>query len=566
MSYAWSPAGLLNTLTDTEGRRTDYLYDPVGRLAEVIGPNDDSMVFRFDAGGRLVEKLLPNGGSARYAYNEDNTLHQVVNRNTASTILTQHDYAYDGVGNRLSHAEQIGGSMINYAYSYDELKRLTQVANGTASQQENYAYDPLGNRTVKSIGNPASTTYAYLYDSANQLKEIHSGSLGGSLLATLTYDANGNLTGDGTRSYTWDAINQLAQETRGATSVAYSYDSEGRRIKKVTGGQTTQWLYDGQNIYAEYGSAWTNPNAIYTQAGIDTPLIRTTLSVGSFAQAQYYHSDGLGSIVGLSNSTDNTTQTQRFDAWGTTLSGTIPQSAQYGYTGREPDETGLVYYRARYTEPTIGRFIARDPIGLQGGINSYTYGANSPTDATDPLGLWRLPDYYSITATLPALFIPGIGPFVGGGATISIDRNGTVYAGPVVGVGGPIAGGGSLTVGYLNQSGTPTPEQLSNFLTQSSFHAGGGYYVGAVESWTPGSGFSTSVGVFTLGGGLQYSYSWQLNNLTNVDQPPAPPNTAAPPSPPSGQTSTPPRIDNATTASPPANQNLTTLSPPPTPK
>ncbi len=299
------------------------------------------------------------------------------------------------MGNRLSHAENIGGATINYAYGYDELKRLTQVGNGTGSQQENYAYDPLGNRTVKSIGNPATTTYAYLYDTANQLEEIHSGSLGGPLLATLSYDANGNLASDGTRTYTWDAINQLSQVTRGATSVAYSYDSEGRRIKKVTGGVTTHWLYDGPNIYAEYGTAWTNPNAIYTQAGIDTPLIRTTLSGGNFAQAQYYHSDGLGSIVGLANNTDSTTQTERFDAWGTTLNGTIPQSAQYGYTGREPDETGLIYYRARYTEPTIGRFLSRDPIGLQGGINLYGYVENNPLNNSDASGLARVEIRYN---------------------------------------------------------------------------------------------------------------------------------------------------------------------------
>jgi RHS repeat-associated protein len=386
LAYAWSPGGLLNSLTDSEGRITDYLYDPVGRLAEVIGPNDNSIVFRFDAGGRLQEKLLPTGGSARYAYNEDNSLKQVVNRNTAASILTQHDYAYDGVGNRLSHAENIGGSTLNYAYSYDELQRLTQVANGTASQQENYTYDPLGNRTTKSIGNPAATTFAYKYDAANQLTEIHSGSLAGPLLATLTYDFNGNVASDGIRSYTWDALDQLAQVSAGATTVTYSYDSEGRRIKKITGGQTTQWLSDSQNIYAEYGTAWTNPNAVYTSAGLDRPLIRATVNGSSYGQTQYYHADGLGSIIATSNSADTTTATQRFDAWGTKLA-SIGAIAQYGYTGREPDETGLIYYRARYTDPTTGRFVSRDRLGVQGGINFYRYVRNNPVNLTDPMGL-----------------------------------------------------------------------------------------------------------------------------------------------------------------------------------
>ena len=118
----------------------------------------------------------------------------------------------------------------------------------------------------------------------------------------------------------------------------------------------------------------------------------------SYGQASYYHADGLGSIVALSNSTDTTTQTQRFDAWGNKLSGTIAQGAQFGYTGREPDETGLIYYRARYYDPAVGRFTQRDPIGLQGGINQYAYVNNNPVNYTDPLGL---------TAAGPSIFSAG---------------------------------------------------------------------------------------------------------------------------------------------------------------
>nr|WP_256381552.1 RHS repeat-associated core domain-containing protein [Sulfuricella sp. T08] len=389
LSYSWSPGGLLNRLTDSDGRITNYLYDPVGRLAGVTAPNNDTVTYRFDAGGRLTERWLANNASARYAYNADNSLKQLVNRNTASTILTQHDYTYDGVGNRASQTENIGGSTLNYAYSYDELSRLTQITNGTAAQQENDSYDPWNNRTLKSIGNPATSTLAYKYDDANQLTEIHNGTITGTLLSTLSYDNNGNLQSDGSRSYTWDALNQLAQVTKGATTVAYGYDADGRRIRKVTGGITTQWLYDGQDIYAEYGAAWTNPNAVYTSGGgVDDPVIKATVTgASSYGQAQYYHADGLGSIVGLSNSTDTTTQTERFDAWGNKLAGTIPQAAQYGFTGREPDETGLTFYRARFYDPSIGRFVSRDPIGLSGGINQYAYVNNSPVMFTDPWGL-----------------------------------------------------------------------------------------------------------------------------------------------------------------------------------
>ena len=78
--------------------------------------------------------------------------------------------------------------------------------------------------------------------------------------------------------------------------------------------------------------------------------------------------------------------TARYDSWGNLLpgGGGIPQ---FGFTGREPDATGLTYFRARYYDPTLGRFTQRDPIGLAGGLNPYSYVSNSPQNFTDPLGL-----------------------------------------------------------------------------------------------------------------------------------------------------------------------------------
>ncbi len=91
-------------------------------------------------------------------------------------------------------------------------------------------------------------------------------------------------------------------------------------------------------------------------------------------------------MVVVSDQVGTTVGTQRFDAWGNKLSGTGTVS-QYGYTGREPDETGLVYYRARYYDPSLGIFTQRDPIGLIGGINAYAYVNGNPINFTDPEGL-----------------------------------------------------------------------------------------------------------------------------------------------------------------------------------
>lgn len=212
---------------------------------------------------------------------------------------------------------------------------------------------------------------------------------------TPTYDANGNLTDDGLRTYTWDGLDQLSQVSGGDIGIAvnYSYDDSGRRIAKAIAGTQTLWTYDGQDIYAEYTDKWTTPSAVYTSGGaIDDPVIKATITAtgtgpGSYGPALYYHADGLGTVVGLSNSQDSSTQLTVVDAWGVSLGGQSTPGAQYGYTGREPDEAGLVYMRARYYSPQFGRFVSRDPAGLQGGINAYAYCGNNPTNCTDPSGM-----------------------------------------------------------------------------------------------------------------------------------------------------------------------------------
>ena len=149
---------------------------------------------------------------------------------------------------------------------------------------------------------------------------------------------------------------------------------------------------DGQVYRYQYDNlARRAPQAIYAPgAGVDEPLMRQS-GTGAGAIRQFYHQDGLGSAVALSNAPAAGTAatlsaSQRFDPWGNTAaaSGTLPQ---YGYTGREPDGSGLIYYRARYYDPSLGRFTQRDPIGIAGGINPYAYVGNNPINYTDPSGL-----------------------------------------------------------------------------------------------------------------------------------------------------------------------------------
>jgi RHS repeat-associated protein len=243
----------------------------------------------------------------------------------------------------------------------------------------------------KTVGTPATQTTAYRYDLANQLTEVRNGSLAGALLESYQYDHAGQMTrktaGATVTDFGYDSFGRLASVS-GPTTASFGYDHQGRRIRKTENGQSTHYRYLGDALWSEAATAGGAPSAVYVQGGgTDRPLARLTGATNlPTATAAYYHQDGLGSVLALSNAAGTATGTQRFDAFGAKLggSGTVPT---YGYTGREPDATGLMYYRARYYDPGLGRFTQRDPIGLTGGINRYAYVGNDPVNFTDPEGL-----------------------------------------------------------------------------------------------------------------------------------------------------------------------------------
>jgi RHS repeat-associated protein len=401
LTYSYSAGGLLNFVEDGDGNRTDYVYDGSGRLAEIWAPNGDVVTYVRDAAGRLVEKWMPNGVSVRYAHNGDDTVASVTNAH-GSTVVSEHAYTYDGFRNRRTHTETVAGVTMPYRYTHDNLNRLTRVENATTlALIESNGFDILGNRTNRTSSTGAVT--AFLYDALNQLTQARQGTTAGPLLAGFVYDANGNLvrkceggtvtrtdttcTGTTVTTLTHDVRNQLTQVTKtGLATQAYAYDDQGRRIQKTVGGIATHYLYNGDDIHATY-SSWTSPAATYTHGPVtDDPILRI---VGT--ATHYFHGDGLGSVMALTTEAGAIDAIARYDAWGNRIvsTGTLPI---YGYTGREPDETGLIHYRARYYDPSVGRFTQRDPIGLAGGLNSYAYVGGNPVGHVDPSGL----DYFLV--------------------------------------------------------------------------------------------------------------------------------------------------------------------------
>ena len=193
-------------------------------------------------------------------------------------------------------------------------------------------------------------------------------------------DPNGNLTtkteGTDTWVYSWNALNQLTRVTKNSVEQArFAYDPLGRRVEKVAAGVTTAYTYDGLATLRQ------NEGALSLKY-VNGPYVDDPLAVDRGTGLDYLHADGLGSVVSLTNATGVVTQARGYDAWGRPEAGA--DQSGYAFTGREWDaETGLYYYRARYYDPSIGRFLSEDPIGLA----EYAYVGNHPTVFIDPLGL-----------------------------------------------------------------------------------------------------------------------------------------------------------------------------------
>ena len=206
---------------------------------------------------------------------------------------------------------------------------------------------------------------------------------------TYTYDANGNtltkVDSTGTTSYAWDYENRLTSVTlpNSGGTVTFTYDPFGRRIEKISPTTTSIFAYDGDHLIETVNSTG-GVVARYSQAlNIDEPLAMLRSSTTS-----YYEADGLGSITSLSSSAGALANTYTYDSFGNVTNSTGTLRNPFSYTAREFDsETNLYFYRARYYDPTPGRFLIEDPLGFDGSVDFYTYADNNPVNWMDPLGL-----------------------------------------------------------------------------------------------------------------------------------------------------------------------------------
>ena len=313
-----------------------------------------------------------------------------LNHQTTGQTLASFSYTLDNVGNRTAKS-----GTTNENYFYDLIYRLVTV---TSSTPEAFTYDPVGNR----VTGPAAADIGYLYNAGNQATQDSK--------YQYSYDNNGNQTArvnpsDPTKNWTltWDYENRLIRMDNATTqqSLTFKYDPMGRRIEKkattvineITTIATYSYLYDNDAIAVE---VLTDNSGTIKTFYTHGPRIDEPVALERSGLYYYYHADGLGSIAAITDQSANVVQSYTYSSFGNVTPSTDFRNS-FTYTGRERDkETGLYYYRARYYDPTEGRFISKDPIGYKGGINLYNYTQANPINYKDPTGLLRVPDLDAI--------------------------------------------------------------------------------------------------------------------------------------------------------------------------
>lgn len=379
INYEYDGVGNRTKLTYPDSSYITYSYDALNRLDQIKNAADQIIAdYEYDELSRRNYLDLINGTRATYQFDKISRLTDLTNKITAtSAVISSFAYTYDNAGNRNSMTTT-GGL---HSYTYDNIYQLTNAdyLAGYPSPDMTYNLDEVGNRISTVNGG----TISYSANNMNQYTNV-----GGT---SYTYDANGNLTSDGTNSYTYDYENRLIQAVTPTDTINYTYGPLGRRISKTYSTGTTKFFYDGYQVIMETDDVGT-ATATYTYGtGIDE-----VLSMTRGGSTYYYQLDGLGNIKDITNSSGAIVEKYKYDVYGQPFifdgSDTpLSESAignSYMFTGRRFDkESELYYYRARYYDAEIGRFMNVDPIGYAGGMNFYSYVGNNPIIFIDPLGL-----------------------------------------------------------------------------------------------------------------------------------------------------------------------------------
>lgn len=394
ISYQYDFNGRVTKITYPTERVVNYVYDSRGMMTS-LASTEGTIQYQRDALGRVTSKQNPNGTLLKQKYDKNSRITEMTLQGADQKTLWKNGYEFDKVGNRTATSYMNGTQDL---YQYDNVYQVTGVRYGIdprqkqKSEPENesvekmmkadpkrarYQYDAVGNRLF-SLERGKVT--AYTTNNLNQYLSVGKG--------FYQYNQRGDLTSDGTWSYSYDMIGNLIGATNGTSTLKFEFDALNRRMTKTVNGTKEEYIYSGLDRIMDITAGQADAEYLF-EPGIDRPV-----QITRHGKTYFVQQDILGNVVALTNQEGKIQESISYEVFGLTTvlddEGKMKSKSisPFLFTGREYDsEIGIYHYRARAYSPIVGRFMQLDPIDLKAGdISLVRYVGNNAVNFYDPLG------------------------------------------------------------------------------------------------------------------------------------------------------------------------------------
>ena len=419
-NYTYDSKGNKSTFSVKAGEDTklslSYEYDGSSRLISVKDSEGNrSVSYTYDTEGSLSERQAANGLKTTYGYDYQNRLTSMTNE-TGKGVVSKYSSTYLKNGQKAEEVSTVmdkkgKSTKKTAAYTYDMLGRITRETK-TGREDISYTYDANNNRKQMTIGNK---TTAYQYNKNDELLRtdtlhtdtekndvvIYKNDKNGNQLATVNRSEipaeakdtsyidvdvtlGDNQLNDNVVNH-YNALNQLTETLTKNYKVSFTYDAEGLRTGKTVNGEKTVYVWDGDQVVMELSKG----GAVQKRYIRGNDLVYA--DKGENTEKTYYVTDMHGNVVQLLDESGNVTKTYEYDSFGNEVKPEKKDENPYRYCGEYYDkETEEVYLRARYYQPSVGRFITRDTYTGESNeplsLHLYTYCANDGVNMVDPSG------------------------------------------------------------------------------------------------------------------------------------------------------------------------------------
>ena len=354
----------------------NYEYDAKGNMTTVSDSLNNSKVmarYTYDSNDNLSSVTYGNGTSTSYTYNKGNMIEKVINNNADNTQMSIYSYDYYLDGN----VSQQNRNGVKCYYDYDEFSRI--IDEDYDREEIDYFYDAAGNRTLKKIcDDNGDTDVNYTYDLNNRLLEESTDyyAKNETDVTKYVYDNNGNqikkigyitkgVNGSPSQDlvsenelnntyeiYKYNEFNEMTSfESNKESKWEYAYLPNGLRYRKSNASHFDRYVWDRNgNIIAEMNG----------EGNLTSKYVRGNKLISKNGN-EYFGYDGHGSVVNISNESGKSIKSYDYDAFGVELNKDVNDTNLFRYCGEQYDnETDSIYLRARYYNPSLGRFTTED--------------------------------------------------------------------------------------------------------------------------------------------------------------------------------------------------------------